>query len=300
MERRDRYTLTSEENKKVFDETIALNLYHDIVAADDPMALFFRAQPGAGKTNAQARVVDTLRTESGTNTVMGIDIDGFRSFHPDYARLQQEDEASAAFYTDLDCGAWTERAIALSMEMRSHVTLEGTLRSEKPTLQTAQEYTDRGMPSELYLLAVHELTSRSRIFQRYIEQLRARGSGRYTLREAHDVAYEALPDTARKTVESGLFRKVHIIDREGDIVETVDGQTRDAAKQTVAAFQSVRRVKDGDIDEIHAVLADLGHEIADQQNDVIRHDFAMLREHVQQQSRLAIGGLALQEVVWGS
>lgn len=289
MENRNYYTLSSEENKQIFDESIAPSLYGNLKPVEEPKALFFRAQPGAGKSVAKARAID----QYADTTVMTIDIDGFRSFHPDYKALQQQDEASAAFYTDLDAGAWTERAVALSMDVRSNVTLEGTLRNEKPTLKTAQEYAARDIQSELYLLAVNELTSRSRIFQRYIEQLHAKGTGRYTLPEAHDAAYSVLYDTTQRTVESGLFRRINLIDKYGDVVDVIDGQAHDAADNVGTSFKRLRRLSRDEIDEVRATLAGLEEAISDQPNRMIRHDFEALVDDVRQQSRIAIGGLAL-------
>jgi hypothetical protein len=214
---------------------------------------------------------------------MGVDGDRYRQFHPEYARLQQQDEAVAAFYTDLDSGAWTERAIDLSKDVRSHVTLEGTLRNEAPTLQTAREYAEYDMMSELYMVAVNELISRSRIFQRYIDQLHATGSGRYTLLEAHDAAYSVLHDTTHRTVDSKLFQKVHIMGSNGEVVDSFDGMRATAADEVTSVFERTRRLTPAQLDAVGAQLADLEEAISDQPKYTILRDFNDLRVQVRQQ-----------------
>ena len=291
---REQYTLSPDENRRVFAEVITPALYSSLTSVDQPVASFFRGQPGAGKSVLQSQVISTLQEHSGSGSVMEIDIDAFRSFHPHYSDLQRADEASAAFYTDLDCGSWTEHAVALSMDTRTHVTLEGTLRNEAPTLQTAHQYTERGVHSDLYLLAVHELTSRSRIFQRYIQQLRINGgNGRYTIPEAHGASYSALPETAERTVASGLFRHVHIVDKHGSIIESFNGDKQSAASKATAAITRARRLTPADIDEIRDLLQDLEPAIQNQPNEIIRRDFDMLVDMVRQQSRQTLGGVAL-------
>jgi hypothetical protein len=277
MKQRDYYTLAPDQNKRIFEEKITPQLYGGLITADNPTASFIRAQPGAGKSIVQKHIADKLQEEQ-----------------PEYARLQQQDEAVAAFYTDLDSGAWTERAIDLSKDVRSHVTLEGTLRNEAPTLQTAREYAEYDMMSELYMVAVNELISRSRIFQRYIDQLHATGSGRYTLLEAHDAAYSVLHDTTHRTVDSKLFQKVHIMGSNGEVVDSFDGMRATAADEVTSVFERTRRLTPAQLDAVGAQLADLEEAIADQPNDSIRRDFNDLRVQVRQQSRVAVGGLALR------
>lgn len=292
MNNRNHYQLSPQDNRRIFEESIVPSLYDNLSAVDEPTALFFRAQPGAGKSLARDRVAEQYDDA----TVMKIDIDDFRPFHPDYAALQKEGKARAAFYTDLDCGTWTEQAVSLSMETQSHVTLEGTLRNEEPTLRTAQEYAARGMSSELYILAVHELTSRSRIFQRYIDQMQTQGTGRYTLPEAHDVAYNALHGTTRRTVESGLFRQISLVNKDGEVVETVSGQSAMAADTVDTRLRQLRQLTPEDIDAVRAELADIEHAISRQPDNTIRHDFEALVDEVRQQSRRVIGDVAIKNV----
>lgn len=290
---REKYTLSVEDNKRIFDEAIIPSLYDSTVPSLDPSALFFRGQPGSGKSVARSRVLDTLRERDGGNSVMVIDIDAFRRFHPMHSSLQETDEANAAFYTDLDSGAWTEHAIDHSMQLGSHVTLEGTLRNEAPTLKTAREFQEYGVRSELYLLAVHELTSRHRIFQRYIEQLHDYGKGRYTLPNAHDVAYNALPATAQRTVRSGLFERVHIIDQRGDIAQTVNGRDSEVSEKVSLALDRVRQLSSVETSEVGDMIANLRPDINEQDNQEISRDFETLVADVRQLSVRALGGFSL-------
>lgn len=278
---REQYTLPSGRNEEIFHESIAPSLYSEVSKVDQPRALFFRGQPGSGKSVARDRAVSALHSEDGPHSAVVVDIDAFRRFHPLYESLQESDQSTAAFFTDLDCGAWTEHAISYAVNTGSHVVLEGTLRNEKPTLETARDLTEKGVNPELYLLGVHELVSRSRIFERYVNQSRDGSSGRYTLPEAHDAVYQVLPETVGRTVASGLFSDIHIVDSKGQSTIAIDGYSRDADRRSVLALLNAQQLSTASLSDIQALIQKLRPTIERQNNENILHDFYRLERDIQ-------------------
>jgi hypothetical protein len=84
------------------------------------------AQPGSGKSFAIDKIKAQLKTRDGSTSVVEISGDDYRSFHPLYERLLMQDDALAAYFTDIDSGRWVEQAIAFIAAQHSHVVLEGT------------------------------------------------------------------------------------------------------------------------------------------------------------------------------
>jgi hypothetical protein len=299
MKERHAYILDEQESRHIFENDIVPTLYGEVQSVAQPKASFFRGQPGSGKSVVQKNILRELSSDAEQNRIMVVDIDGFRRFHPAYAQLQQEDETNAAFYTDADSGRWTEQAIEYAMAKRSHVTLEGTLRDERPTLETAQQFSEHGVESDMYLMAVNQLVSRKRIFQRYLEQLHERGVGRYTLPEAHDRPYKALPQTAYRTIKSGLFAGVHIVNKDGEVAHQLDGRQSQASSRAVAVVRQCRRLTASELEEIRAHLADMKRDIDEQENEQIQHEFTMLLEEVENKTNRVFGAVALHQAQEG-
>lgn len=121
---RERYLLSEAENSRIFREYLLPLEYGDVQGVDTPYVHFFGAQPGAGKSVLQGSVRDELIARDGLNTVMTIAGDRFRAYHPEYGRLLEEDDESAALYTDMDTNRWVEQAVNASYDLRPHVILE--------------------------------------------------------------------------------------------------------------------------------------------------------------------------------
>ena len=218
----DRYLLNEGENRRIFEQWIAGRKFAHLTSVAEPSVQFFGGQPGAGKSAAQEALVAQLRDRDGFYGVAQVIGDELRAYHPAYAELLEQDDSSAAFYTDRDSARWIEASIEHVTSRGAHLVLEGTMRSADVTLRTAADCRARGYLADAHVMAVHEFVSRARIFQRYLGQVRASGHGRYTLPEAHDRAYNALPDTVDALARSGAFRTISLYDANANLLVTVD------------------------------------------------------------------------------
>jgi hypothetical protein len=242
----EKYLLSEYESQRIFEEEIIPSEFGSLVSVDRPSVHFFGAQPGAGKSSVQAYIQEVLVELDGSLSVASVIGDDFRPYHPEYSALVEENESLAAFYTDRDSGRWVERAINHTLQIKPNVILEGTLRNPQVTLDTATQYQAKGFDREMHIVAVHEFVSRLRIFERYLQQVEDTGSGRYTLPEAHDRSYSALPQSLHTLAESGMFNRITLYNAFGDVLFCAVDTTAAASSDLETILMNER--KNGNLD----------------------------------------------------
>ena len=104
------YRLSDAERQRIFATNI-LRRFERIKPVTHPTVHFFGAQPGAGKTQAEAVVAAQLHERDGPNSVMAIIGDDLRAYHPQYEQLMVDDDQRAAPFTASDSAWWVEQAI---------------------------------------------------------------------------------------------------------------------------------------------------------------------------------------------
>ncbi len=241
-------------SRRIFDIAIAGRRFAHLVGVDQPTVHFFGGQPGAGKSASQQKVIDALLLQSGAGSVAVIVGDEFRGYHPAYADLLETDDENAAFYTDRDSARWVEMSIGHAVTSRSHIVLEGTLRDPHVTLGSARQAIGHGYASELHVMAVHEFVSRQRIFRRYAGQIADAGHGRYTLREAHDRAYNALPSSLRTITEADVLTAITLYDANIAEIARVESPTSAGISELIDAVEAQRTLDATDVERVLAAL----------------------------------------------
>jgi predicted ABC-type ATPase len=281
MQPADTYVLPFEENNAIFNQIIASGYLKTDAKVNNPELHIMGAQPGSGKSFAIDKIMAQLKTRDGDTSVVEISGDDYRSFHPLYEHLLMQDDALAAYFTDIDSGRWVEQAIAFTAAQHSHVVLEGTLRNPQVNLDTANRYLMTGYTAHLHIMAVHEFISRIRIFLRYLAQVEHRGYGRYTLPEAHDRSYNVLPDSVENLVESGRFSTVTIYDADNQILLSLDCSFAETAATVRSVLDSVRAGIDVDSAELLPLVEDLMRRAKKHGRDVVIADLSALIKEIE-------------------
>lgn len=248
--RADRYLLSDDESQIIFDRLIAGRRFAHLAPVDHPAVHFFGGQPGAGKSSIQDSTVEQLRSADGYDTVAQVIGDELRAYHPMYDSLLSSGGEDAPFYTDRDSGRWVEQSIDFVLGRRLHLVLEGTLRQPEVTLSTAALSAECGYAAHLHVVAAHEFISRSRIFQRDVGQIAQKGRGRYTVPEAHDRAYQALPSSLDVLARSGRFASITLYDANGQSIAVVDGTDPNGPEQLHVALGHERDLSRLDIAQV--------------------------------------------------
>jgi hypothetical protein len=253
MQPPDRFALTQVESVAIFNDIIVPLRFDPQGSVSTPELHMIGAQPGAGKSYLMRKVRKALAEKYGSSSIVEIIGDDLRGYHPMYSVLMEDDDALAAYYTDIDSGRWVEQAVDLMAVVNCYVLLEGTLRNPMVSIQSAAKFVARGYSAHLHIVAAHQYISRTRIFARYLEQVRRTGHGRYTLREAHDASYASLPNSVSSIACSGLFDTVTAYDASGNVLLSANGKKGGVAVDTVISAQRDKAAVD-----IDALLAELG------------------------------------------
>lgn len=206
----DEHRLNPVEHQRIFEAEIVPDVFASAKHVEQPVAVIFGGQPGAGKSAAVAAAVADLEGQGGSVQIIG---DDFRSYHPAYQQLLRSDDKTAAFYTDRDTGQWVEKAIAHARNSRVNVVIEGTMRDPDKVAQTMTLLRAAGYRIHVQALAVNARFSQQGILQRYEGQKLDRGTGRMTTHQAHMAAYRGMPHTLERIERDRLADRITLLRR---------------------------------------------------------------------------------------
>jgi predicted ABC-type ATPase len=164
-----------------------------------PKVVIVGGQPGAGKS----ALIEFAKLEFATQTVAIINGDDFRDKHPQAEKIIFIDDKLFAERTDPDVREWTRRLFDSAIKNRRNIIFEGTMRQQKPIMDTISRLIQSGYTVEILAMAVKKEHSELGIMQRYERQKQIVGAGRWTPPSAHDAAYINMPDTLSQ-IESSL------------------------------------------------------------------------------------------------
>ena len=227
----DQYRLTEAEHQATFDNDIKPDLFAGAKPSGQPVAVIFGGQPGAGKSAAVDAAMRDLEPRGGAVQIIGDDL---RGYHPQYARLMERDDKTAAFYTDRDTGQWVEKAIAQAKDQRVNIVIEGTMRDGNKVAETMQSLRAAGYEIDARALAVNERMSQQGIIQRYENQKADRGTGRMTTPQAHQAAYDGMPATVERIERDKLADRVTLYRRGAEAIYTNELNGGEWAKEPQA------------------------------------------------------------------
>ena len=183
----------------------------------NPEVYFIGGQPGSGKS-VRERVLFSELNNKHPNTVVEINGDDYRAFHPDYYQLLSENDATAAAKMNQDNKIFIESSIKASIKSGVHVILEGTFRQPEVVQSTAELYHNNGYTANGILLAVHPILSRVGIFRRYCEQKKIARFARYVEKWSHDAALNGLYETTSLLINNKSLDNFTIIKQNGELL----------------------------------------------------------------------------------
>lgn len=211
----DRYRFDAARHQEIFDKGIKPLIFAGAKRAENPVAVIFGGQPGAGKSAAVDQAMLDLAQRGGAVQIVGDDL---RSYHPQHAQLMKRDDKTAAFYTDRDTGLWVEKAIAHAKAQQVNLVIEGTMRDGSKVAATMESLRAAGYEIEARALAVNPLLSQQGILQRYESQKADRGEGRMTTQEAHQAAFDGMLVTLERIERDKLADRVTICRRGAEVL----------------------------------------------------------------------------------
>lgn len=183
--------------------------------SDDPCTVFVGGQPGAGKTRA-TRLVRISGLHDGS--LLPVNGDDLRQYHPDYNRLCDEDPLAMPERTAKASAAWIRMTMEYVDENRIPAIVEGTWRNAATVLDEAANAKRAGRSTHAVVLAVPPVLSRIAILERYYRDRSAGLPARWTPASAHENAVANLPATVRAVATSPLIDRFTVISRDGEVL----------------------------------------------------------------------------------
>ncbi|MGW5343401.1 zeta toxin family protein [Streptomyces sp. HUAS TT3] len=205
-----RYLLPEAQNRDIFLNEIVPDQFAGRLPQQKPTVVFLVGQPGAGKTRVGNMLADTLNKRGG---FIDVDSDLYKPFHPEYARLMQQDDKLMAAYTRADGRRWMAQAHEYVRENRLNAVIQETSQDGAAVASTMRAYRGSGFRVEVVAMGVSEAMSNQGIVNRYHEQVKERGSGRLTVQANADQSYSGILDLARLVDEQALADHVSVFRR---------------------------------------------------------------------------------------
>lgn len=217
-------TLDADALREIFDRDIAPTLDTSGPPTLHPTLIFVGAQPGAGKSRS---IADVQNDVADATPVIG---DDFRAFHPDYWALMRATPLLMPDITAQASGAWVGMAAEHLRQQRRSVILETTMRQHGVVDATARSFRDAGYRIEVRALAVPAAVSLLGTVSRFLGT--GAGLNRWTPTRAHDVAYEAMPDTVARLAATHTVDRITVLTRTQQVL--FDQELTPASAATIA------------------------------------------------------------------
>ncbi len=213
---------------RIWNEDI-LPTIEGVAVSGDPCTVFVGGQPGAGKTRAVHMILDMGLHEG---TLLPVNGDDLRQYHPDYDRLCDEDPLSMPIQTAEASAEWIRRTMAYSTANRISTIVEGTWRNASTVLDEASNAKLNGRTTHAIVLAVPPVLSRIAILERYYRDRSVGLPSRWTPTSAHENTVRNLASTVRLIAGSPLIDRFTVIDR-NDVVlfDGTSGRRKDGWRE---------------------------------------------------------------------
>lgn len=168
--------------------------------SDNPRAIIFAGQPGAGKGSLKQLAEAQLETKA-------VDTDELRYKHPSYRRLLADGSRKAASAVQKDAGAWADGLVRDLSESRRNIVIDGTLKTPENATRLVRDLKDKGYEVEIQALAVAKEDSITSVYGRYGT------SGRWVPEKVHREAYHGIPKSIAALEAQGIVDKLEVYRR---------------------------------------------------------------------------------------
>ncbi|QNE18548.1 hypothetical protein F1D05_12335 [Kribbella qitaiheensis] len=208
----NRYRLEPDRYRQIFERRIVPYELAGGVSQKRPRVLLLGGQTGAGKSVMKGM----LAAEPHWREAVEFGSDSLRVYHPEFERLLRADADSACFYTDPDARAWVSDALDHCLERRFPVVFDSTLSRPAIAASIKQRFRQAGYEIEAAFVAAPAALSKLGVVTRYLESVRRRGTGRFSLN--HDETYRGVVDVAGWIDDEKPFDEVSVYRRSGELL----------------------------------------------------------------------------------
>lgn len=204
MNLENKYEVTPVKRKQEFQEALA-KIKQDFVPEGcrdaHPLFIIAGGQPGSGKT----ALVETIKSHHQNANFLVIDLDSYRSYHPDFEDIKKNHKKDGVLLTNSFAFAIEDEMIAYAEANSLNTINVSTLRNTDLELKLASKVINLGFDLKVYVIAVSPEESYFSALKRYQEQQKDQQCvTRFTSRRFHDISYESLNNTVRSFIELNI------------------------------------------------------------------------------------------------
>ena len=182
--------------------------------ASDKVVAVIGGQPGAGKSS----ITQLIKNEKFDGNIVILNGDDFKTAYPNYKNMLERDPDATSEIVQPYSNYVVNHLKQELMSKHLNVMVEGTMRTHKVPLDTAEEFAKFGYQAEAHIIAVNHYASRIGCIERFEKDTLASGSGRSVKSSSHDEAYNQIPETLKNLVDSKKFNNITIFSRDGEII----------------------------------------------------------------------------------
>ena len=197
-------------------EDLNLDRYKTV---DNPKLILLGGQPASGKSSAIEGVVKLY----GKDNIVVLNSDDYKEYYPNYSTIVAKDPNKITEihpYSNHVLGEVLKETAPRSI----NTLLEGTMRSSEYPLQVAEGFKSCGYNVEAYFVSSNGYSSTVGHLERFETEVADRGFGRAVPQAHHDNAYNHIPGTIEKLVNSGKIDSIKIVDRNSnEIADSAKG-----------------------------------------------------------------------------
>jgi hypothetical protein len=194
-----------------FSERDVISLFHEheedlldgIKSHPEPVAIILGGQPATGKS----ALISCVKSAFPGRDFLIVNGDSYRLYHPEGDTIIRCDLRHYSERTQIFSNIFTEQLIALAVEDKFNIIVEGTMRNPDVPMKTARVFRGNGFQVHAYVIAAYPLISALGVYRRYEEEASRMGVGRLSDMNAHNAAARGLLDSvdrlyAEKAVDS--------------------------------------------------------------------------------------------------
>lgn len=209
---------------------INADFLQNIPVSKNPVVYITGGQPGSGKSHISKDI-----EEQSKEALVVVDADKTRQYHPDYRKLMQENDKTAADLTHADAGKWAGQLVRDAVSDRKSLLIDQTSSNPEVLKSLAFHLKKSGYTVDIRLISVPLEESAKRVETRYQEQKQAFGFGRYSNPNNQKFAFEGVSKSFEMLTENIkqasigkedlLVDRLSIYNKDGINVASIDAAT---------------------------------------------------------------------------
>ncbi|MZE50073.1 AAA family ATPase, partial [Streptomyces sp. SID5770] len=199
--------LSEREHEEILASQILPAWISGAVAQEQPVTVLVGGPPGSGKSTA-CQVLKAVLDRRGGSVLIGRDL--YKTAHPAYKRLLEQDEPTAGVRVRPDVLRWQAEVEEVVCAGRFDVLVE----SPVVDADQARAHRAAGRRVEVVVVVESEAVTQLSVLERYLAQVAEDGAGRYVSWENHDQCTRRLLESLEVIEREGIADRVMLVRRD--------------------------------------------------------------------------------------